>query len=137
MTNETAKIIIRSTYRWNNRTKFRKWITRGEFVHFRSTIDTGRSKTRRIQFIILNFIRKVSCFNVRKKCCREAFQGWVFTKLFEFRSLWNNFFNSFIVKFRSKMTTSFPLSGFVITISLSFLRFYKMPCWRCIRLEGL
>ena len=31
-----------------------KWITRGEFVHFRSTIDTSSSRTKRIQFIIFN-----------------------------------------------------------------------------------
>ena len=37
-----SKIIIKSIYRWNNWTKFRKWITREEFVHFRSTKDTGR-----------------------------------------------------------------------------------------------
>ena len=35
------------------------------------------------------------------------------------------------------MTTLFPLSGFVITISLFFLRFRKMQCWRSIRGEGL
>ena len=27
------------------------------------------------------------------------FQGWVFVELFEFRSVWNHFFNSVIVKF--------------------------------------
>ena len=71
ITKETEKIIIKSTYRWNNQTKFRKWITRGELVHFRSTIDTSRSITRRIQFIILNFIKNVLCFNLRKKRCSE------------------------------------------------------------------
>ena len=49
------KIIIKSTYRSNNRSK---WITRKEFVYFRSTIDTRRSKTRMIQFIKLIFIKK-------------------------------------------------------------------------------
>ena len=49
------KIIIKSTYRSNNRSK---WITRKESVHFRSTIDTRRSKTRRIKFIALIFIKK-------------------------------------------------------------------------------
>ena len=55
---ETDKIIIKSISRWNNRTKFRKSITRGEFVNCSSTIYTIRSKTRRIQLIIFNFIKK-------------------------------------------------------------------------------
>ena len=62
ITKETVKIIIKSTYRWNNRTKFRKWITKGEFVHFMSTIDASRRRTRRIQFIIFNFVKKSFCF---------------------------------------------------------------------------
>ena len=56
ITKEAGKIIIKSTYRWNNRKKFRKWITGREVVHFRSTIDTSRSRTRKVQFIIFNFI---------------------------------------------------------------------------------
>ena len=72
ITKETGKIIIKSTYRWNNGTKFRKWITRGEFVHFRNTIDTSKSRTKGIQFIIFNFIKKVFCFNLQKKCGSEA-----------------------------------------------------------------
>ena len=34
-------------------------MTRREFMHFRSTIDTSRSRTRRVQFIIFSFIKKV------------------------------------------------------------------------------
>ena len=41
-------------------------------MHFRSTIDTSRSRTRGIQFIIFNFIEKVFCFNTYKKRCNEA-----------------------------------------------------------------
>ena len=41
-------------------------------MHFTSTIDTSRSRTRRIQFIILNFIKKFFCFNLQKKHCSEA-----------------------------------------------------------------
>ena len=47
--------------------KIRKWITRGEFVHFGSTIDTSRSRTRRIQLIIFNFINEIQKF-VYPKC---------------------------------------------------------------------
>ena len=32
----------------------------------------SRSRTRRIQLIIFNFIKKVFCFNLRKKRCSEA-----------------------------------------------------------------
>ena len=64
ITKETSKIIIKSTYRWNNGMKFRKWITRWEFVHFSSTIDKSMSRSRRIQFIILNFIKKVFFFQL-------------------------------------------------------------------------
>ena len=67
-----GKIIIKSTYRQNNRTKFRKLITKGEFVHFRSTVDMSRNRTRRIQFIIFNFIFFFFCINLRKKLCCEA-----------------------------------------------------------------
>ena len=38
---ETGQATIKSTYRRNNRAKFRKWITRVEFAYFRSTIYTG------------------------------------------------------------------------------------------------
>ena len=57
ITKETGKVIIKSTCQGNNWTKFRKWITRAEFMHFRSTIDTSRSRTRRVQYILLNFIK--------------------------------------------------------------------------------
>ena len=67
ITKETGKIVIKSTYRLNNRTKFRKWITRAEFVRFRSTIDTSRGRTRRIQFIIFNFIKKAFLFQLTEK----------------------------------------------------------------------
>ena len=40
-------------------------------MHFRSTIDTSRSRTRRIQSIIFIFVN-VFCFNLRKKRCSEA-----------------------------------------------------------------
>ena len=49
---------------WNNWTKFRKWIIRIEFVHFRSAIDTSSSRTRRIQFIIFVFIKKDFLFQL-------------------------------------------------------------------------
>ena len=67
-----GQVIIKSICRRNNRTKFRKWMTRGEFVHFRSTIDTSRGRTRRIQLIIFNFIEKVFLFQLSKKRCSEA-----------------------------------------------------------------
>ena len=44
-------------------------ITRREFVHFRSTIDTSRSRTRRMQFIIFNFIKKVLFYQNNFKLC--------------------------------------------------------------------
>ena len=56
--------IIKSTCTWKNWTKFRKRITRRKFVHFKSTIDTSRSRTRRIQFIIFIFIKKVFLFQL-------------------------------------------------------------------------
>ena len=59
ITKETSKNIIKSPYRWNNRTKLRKCITRRKLVHFRSTMDTSRSRTRKIQFIIFIFVKKV------------------------------------------------------------------------------
>ena len=74
ITKETGKVIIKITYRWNNRTKFRKWITWGKFVQFMSTTDTSRSRTRRMEFIVFIFVKKV-CFNLRKKRCSEA---WLF-----------------------------------------------------------
>ena len=134
-----GKIIIISTYRWKNRTKFRKLITRGEFVRFRSTIDTSRSRTRRIQFMIFNFFKKIFCFNFRKKRCSEASRFKVGSSL-SFTNLEVSEIISSVVllqNFRSKMTTPFPLSGFIITISLFFLRFRKTRCWCSIRGEGL
>ena len=59
ITKEKGKIITKSTYRWNNRTKFRIWITRGKSVHFRSTMDTSRSRTNGIQFINSFSLKKV------------------------------------------------------------------------------
>ena len=73
---ETGKVIIKSTYRWNNRTKFRKWITRGEFVHFRSTIDSSRSRIRRMQFIIFNFIKKVFFVSTYVKSVAVKLRVW-------------------------------------------------------------
>ena len=139
MTKEAGKIIIKSTYRQNNWTKFRIWITRGEFVQFKSTIDTSRSRTRGIQFIIINFIKKVFfCFILLCfKRCSEASRFKVGSSL-SFSNLEVSeiiFWIALWYSFRSKMTTPFPLSGFVITISLFFLRFRKTGCWRSIRGE--
>ena len=64
---ETGKIMIKSAYRWNNYTKFRKWITKEEFVYFRSTIDTSRSKTRRIQCFIYIFVKMFLVSTFAKK----------------------------------------------------------------------
>ena len=72
ITKETDKIIIKSIYRWNNWMKFRKLITRGEILHFRRTIDTSRSRTRRIQLSYSISLKKFFCFNLRKRCCSEA-----------------------------------------------------------------
>ena len=41
-----------------------KLITRGKFVQFRSTIS--RSRTRRVEYIIFNDVKKGCCFNLRK-----------------------------------------------------------------------
>ena len=92
ITTETGKIVIKSTCRWNNRTKFRKWISWGEFVHFSCTIDTSRSRTRWIQFIIFNFIKKNFCFNLSKKrfsevsCVKVGLYSPIF--LLSFCTLW-------------------------------------------------
>ena len=51
--------MIQSTCRWNNWTKFRKWITRWKLAHFRDATDTSRSRSRRIQVIIFIFVKKV------------------------------------------------------------------------------
>ena len=56
ITKRTGKIILTSTYRWKNRTKFRKCVPREKLVHRRSTTDTSRSRTRRIQFIIFIYL---------------------------------------------------------------------------------
>ena len=63
-----GKIMIKSAYRLNNCTKFRKWITRGKFLHFRSTIDTSSSRTR-IEFITFIFVKKLS--KLCKEFCKE------------------------------------------------------------------
>ena len=81
ITKETDKIMIKNTYRWNNRMKFSKFITRGKFVLFRSTIDTNRSRIRRIQFVIFIFVKKVFCCNFSKKCCGEASRFKVLSSL--------------------------------------------------------
>ena len=86
ITKETSQIIIKSTYRWNNWTKFRKCITRGKHVHFRSTIDTSRSRTRKIQFIIFIFVKKFFCFSLRRKHCSEA-SGFKFGSSVSFPNL--------------------------------------------------
>ena len=69
ITKEMGKIIIKSTYRSNNWTKFRERITKREFVHFRSPINTSRNRARKIQFNTFNFIKKgIIC----TKHCSEA-----------------------------------------------------------------
>ena len=52
ITKETSKIVIKSTYEENIRAKFRKCITRGKLLPFTITIDTSRSNTKMIRFII-------------------------------------------------------------------------------------
>ena len=64
ITKKTGEIIIKSAYRWNSWKKFRKWIIRGKFVHFSSTIDMSRSWNRRIQFIILKDTSDVHYFKL-------------------------------------------------------------------------
>ena len=81
ITKEMGKIIIKSTYRWSNVTKFRKCVSRGKLVHFRSTKDMSKSRTRRIQFIIYIFVTKgFFNFNLRKKRSDFLRYGlhWVF-----------------------------------------------------------
>ena len=46
--------------------KFKKLITTGKFLHFRSAIDMSRSRTRRIEFFIFTFVKNVFRFNLRK-----------------------------------------------------------------------
>ena len=46
-------------FRAVNEAKLRKYIARTEFAFFRNIVDTGRSTTRKKQFIILLFIEKV------------------------------------------------------------------------------
>ena len=58
MAKETGKFIIKSIYRWNNRIKCRKLITREKFLRFRSTTETSRSIIRKIQFIIFILVKK-------------------------------------------------------------------------------
>ena len=58
ITKQMSKIIIKSTYRGNNRTKFRKCIARGKLVHFRSTIDTSRRRTKGYNLSYLFLLKK-------------------------------------------------------------------------------
>ena len=120
-----GKVIIKSNYRQINWTKFRKWITRGEFVYFRSSIDTGSSRTRRIQLIIFNFIKKVFLFELTSKTLQWSFalEGWVFIDLFEFTSVRNNFFNSllFILFNWRKPNLNAQKNHLALTLSLLFL----------------
>ena len=44
---------------------------RGQFVHFRSTRDTCRSRTKRIPFIIIT-LKTFFCVTLRKKRCSEV-----------------------------------------------------------------
>ena len=52
--------------------EFRKLITRGKLVHFKSTIDARKSRTGMIQFITLIFVKKVFFSKLRKNRCIEA-----------------------------------------------------------------
>ena len=73
MAKETGKFIIKSIYRWNNRIKCRKLITREKFLRFRSTTETSRSIIRKIQFIIFILVKKKFFgLNLCKKHCSEA-----------------------------------------------------------------
>ena len=117
ITKETNKIITKITYRWNNQMTFRKWITRGEFVHFRSTIDTGRSRTRRIQLIIFNYVHyfklpyigylshhiKNKLLKLCKEFCKEnfniklVFSSFKIKNYFSYKDLIPNDLKSFLV----------------------------------------
>ena len=92
---------FKTTYRWNSCAKFRKGITRVKLLHFRSTIDASRSRTRRIQFIISIFVNNVFLFQLTLKTLLWSFtfQGWVFVELFKFRWARNYFLNGVIVNF--------------------------------------
>ena len=74
---ETDKIIIKSNYRWKNPKKLRKWITRREFVHFRNAIDMNKSRIRRIQFVIFNFIKKSFFISTHVNNVVVKLQYWV------------------------------------------------------------
>ena len=79
------------------------------------------------------------CFNLGKTCCSEGSRFKVGSSL-SFSNLEVSKIISSIALlqgFRSKMTTPFPLSGFVIPISLFFLRFRKTRFWSSVRREGL
>ena len=61
--------------------KFRKWITWGEFVHFKSTIDTSRSRNRRIQLIKFNFVKKENIENIKSNLIKNAYPPFLIDKL--------------------------------------------------------
>ena len=95
-------------------------------MHFRSTIDTSRDRTRRYNLSYSISLKKFICFNLRKKRCSEASRFKVGSSL-SFSNLEVSEIISSIVllqSFQSKTTTPFPLSGFDITISL-FSRFIR------------
>ena len=80
--------------------------------------------------MIFNFIKKFFCLNLRKKRCSEAsrFNGGSSLSFSNSEKPETISSIALLQGFRSKMTTPFPLSGFVITISLFFLRFRKTRC---------
>ena len=94
--------------------KFKKSITRGKLLPFKSAIDTSRSRTRSIQFIIYIFIKKVFLFQFTYETLQWSFtfQGWVFIGPLEFRCVWNYFLNSVIVRFSIEYGNSISFIGF-------------------------
>ena len=71
--------------------------------------------------------KKFFCFKLRKKCCSKALLFKVgFSLSFSILEV-SEIISSIVFSqsFRSKMTTPFPLSDFVKTRSLFYLRIYK------------
>ena len=98
ITKEMGKIIIKNTYRWNNRTKFSKCITRGKHVHFRSTIDTSRRpEGYNLSYSFLLKIFFVTTY-VKNFVVKLHVSRLSLIELLEFRSVLNYFYNSLIIK---------------------------------------
>ena len=90
ITKETGKIIIKSIYRWNNRTKFRKCGTRGKLVLFGSAIYTSIRAGAEPEGCNLSytfFVNKVFLFQLNvinivvKLCVSKLGRHWVFRNL--------------------------------------------------------